>query len=95
MCSRGPESVGRLAVEGLGASSWRLGEPEPAATAAIVRAVMHLKRLVQSSRCAAVVSVPAGGAVLSCLPMTAADALVYPTMPCCAMHLLIKDKEGT
>ena len=57
---RGPESVGRIAVEGLGGSSWRLGTEQPEASAAAVRAVLQIRRLVQSSRCTAVISVPAG-----------------------------------
>lgn len=56
--SRGPESVGRLAIEGLGGAAWRLGQAEPGA--AVLRALLQLKRALGSSRCAAIVSVPAG-----------------------------------
>ncbi|KAK9909878.1 hypothetical protein WJX75_008871 [Coccomyxa subellipsoidea] len=58
--SRGPETIGRLAIEGLGCTSWRLGLEAQAATDATLQAVLQIKALVRAAKCAACISVPAG-----------------------------------
>ncbi|EIE24544.1 hypothetical protein COCSUDRAFT_40910 [Coccomyxa subellipsoidea C-169] len=58
--SRGPETIGRLAVEGLGSTSWQLGAEAQAAADATLRAVLQIKALVRAAKCAACISVPAG-----------------------------------
>ncbi len=63
--------MGRLAVEALGSAAWRLRQQQPAA--ALLRAVLQLKRLLGASRCAAVVSVSAGRpSAPSCAPQKGA-----------------------
>ncbi len=61
--SRGPDSIGRVAIQGLGSPSWQLdGLSEQDADRAVLQATLRIKALVRSARCAAVVTMPAGAA---------------------------------
>jgi hypothetical protein len=57
---RGPETIGRLAVQALGSPSWQLDCNAAAADRDILRCMLHLKALMRAAKCAACVTVPAG-----------------------------------
>ena len=86
ICDRGPETIGRLAVEGLGSTSWQLGAEAQAAADATLRAVLQIKALVRAAKCAACISVPAGASPSSSFqaiiaPLRLADVNLY-CYPC-------------
>ncbi|BDA42805.1 Elongator complex protein 4 [Coccomyxa sp. Obi] len=58
--SRGPESIGRVAIEGLGCTSWQLGMDSQHAMDDVLRTVLQIKALVRAAKCAACISIPAG-----------------------------------
>ncbi|CAL8467548.1 g7086 [Coccomyxa elongata] len=58
--SRGPHSIGRLAIEGLACASWQLGMDSQHAMDDALRAVLQIKALVRAAKCAACISIPAG-----------------------------------
>ena len=55
-----PASVGRIAVESIGGLQWQLQGSDADIERQIFRAMCHLKAKVRDSRCAAMVSFPAG-----------------------------------
>lgn len=61
---RGPESIGRLAIEGLACPSWQLGMDLQHAMDDALRAVLQIKALVRAAKCAACISIPAGAVLL-------------------------------
>lgn len=57
---RGPESVGRLAVQSLCSPGWLVFDGD-AERRELLRSVYRIRAAVRESRCAAIVTAPAGG----------------------------------
>ena len=59
---RGPASIGRLAIEGLGTAAWRLGVPAPEQSRLLLLASTKIRALLKAAQCSAMITVPAGAA---------------------------------
>ena len=57
---RGPASIGRLAIEGLGTAAWRLGVPAPEQSRLLLLASTKIRALLKAALCSAMITVPAG-----------------------------------
>ena len=57
---RGPASIGRLAIEGLGTAAWRLGVPAPEQSRLLLLASTKIRALLKAAQCSAMITVPAG-----------------------------------
>ena len=57
---RGPENIGRVAVEGLGAAAWHLGMPAPEQSRQLLLAVTNISTMIRKAQCSAVITIPAG-----------------------------------
>ena len=62
---RGPASVGRLAIEGLGTAAWRLGVPAPEQSRLLLLASTKIRALLKAAQCSAMITVPAGAVSLN------------------------------
>lgn len=91
MGGRGPDAIGRVAIQGLGSPSWQLGSTdEAAAEKQILQSMLHIKALVRAAKCAAYVTIPAGANLSS---ISLYNAICAAACPCMCVAIVFSCKH--